>query len=132
MWECMHKDMGSCGPICEQCQLRKQVCSYQVKWKNANEKRKGKSTSARDFADVREELREDLGQFREEVKAELVAIREEMEGMRIALDRGMKKTQEEVQAILQDSLAEMTGMFTSLAKMVKSEGEKNRNQFEPG
>ena len=84
----------------------------------------------RDFADIREELREDLGEFWEEVKTELNAIREEMKVMRIALDRGMKKTQEEVWAILQDSLAEMTGMFTSLIEMVKSEGKKNRNQLE--
>ena len=130
LWECMCKDMGSCGPICEQCQLHKQVCSYQVEWKNAKEKRKGKSTSVRDFTNVCEELREDLGEFQEEVKAELVAIREEMEEMRIALDRGIKKTREEVWVTLQDLLAEMSGMFTSLAETVKSEGENNRNQLE--
>ena len=47
-------------------------------------KKKGKSTSAPDFAEVREEFEE----FREEVKAELIGIREEMEGMQIALTRG--------------------------------------------
>ena len=50
--------------------------------------------------------------------------------MRIALDRGMKKTREEVRVILQDSLAEMTGMFTGLVEEVKNQGEKNRAQLE--
>ena len=44
-------------------------------------KKKGKSTSAPNFAEVCEEFEE----FWEEVKAELVGIREEMEEMRIAL-----------------------------------------------
>ena len=56
MWECMCKDMRRRGLICEQCQLSKQVCSYQVEWKDV--KKKGKLTSARDFAEVREELEE--------------------------------------------------------------------------
>ena len=115
LWECVCKDTGSRGLICEQCQLHKQVCSYQIEWKNAKEKKKGKSTLARDFAKVHKEL----GEFQEEVKAELVGIREEMEEMRIALDRGMKKTREEVRAILQDSVEE-----------VKNQGEKNRAQLE--
>ena len=125
MWECVCKDTGSCRLICEQCQLCKQICSYQVEWKDAK-KKKGKSTSVRDFTKVHKELEE----FQEEVKAELVGIREEMEEMRIALDRGMKKTREEVWAILQDSLAEMTGMFTGLVEEVKDQGEKNRAQLE--
>ena len=89
-------------------------------------KKKRKSTSVKDFAEVHEELEE----FWEEVKAELVRIREEMEEMRIALDRGMKKTWEEIRGILQDSLAEMTGMFTGLVEEVKDQGEKNRAQLE--
>ena len=44
-------------------------------------KKKGKSTSATDLAEIREELEE----FQEEMKAELAGIREEMEEMRIAL-----------------------------------------------
>ena len=123
MWECVRKDTGRRWPICEQCQLSKQVCSYQIEWKDAQKKKKGKSTSARDFAEVREELEE----FQEEVKAELVGIREEM---RIAFHRGMKKTREEVRTILQDSLAKITRMFTSLVDEVKDQGEKNRAQLE--
>ena len=126
MWECVRKDMGRRGPICEQCQLSKQVCSYQIEWKDVQKKKKGKLTLAQDFAEVHEELEE----FQEEVKAELVGIRDEMEEMRIALDRGMKKTWEEIQGILQDSLAKMTGMFTSLVEEVKDQGEKNRAQLE--
>ena len=64
------------------------------------------------------------------MKAELVGIREEVEEMRIALARGMKKTREEVWVTLQDLLAEMSGMFTSLVEEVKSQGEKNRAQLE--
>ena len=125
MWECVRKDTERRGPICEQCQLSKQVCSYQIEWKDV-QKKKGKSTLAPDFAEVHEEFEE----FREEVKAELVGIREEMEEMRIALNRGMKKTCDEMRAILQDSLAEMTGMFTSLVDEVKDQGERNRAQLE--
>ena len=126
MWECVRKEMGRHGPICKQCQLSKQVCSYQIEWKEVQKKKKGKSTSAPDFAKVREEFEE----FQEEVKAELIGIREEMEGMRIALTQGMKKTRDEMQDILQDSLAEMTGMFTSLVNEVKDQGERNRAQLE--
>ena len=81
MWECVHKETGRHGPICEQCQLSKQVCSYQIEWKEVQRKKKGKSTLATDFTEIRGEFEE----FREEVKAELIGIREEMEGMRIAL-----------------------------------------------
>ena len=64
------------------------------------------------------------------MKAELIGIREEMEGMQIALTRGMKKTRNEMRDILQDLLAEMTGMFTSLVDEVKDQGERNRAQLE--
>ena len=129
MWECVCKDMGRRGPICEQCQSSKQVCSYQIEWKEMWKKKKGKSTLAPDFGKFREEFEE----FQEEVKTELAGIREEMEEMeemRIALTRGMKKTRDEMWAILQDSLAEMTGMFTSLVDEVKDQGERNRAQLE--
>ena len=42
----------------------------------------------------------------------------------------MKKTRNEMRDILQDSLAEMTGMFTSLVDEVKDQGERNRAQLE--
>ena len=111
--------------------MRKQECLYQVEWKKAKEKRrKGKLTSVIDFAELCEELREDLGEFWEEVKTELNTIREEMEVMWIAFDRGMKKTREEVRGIFQNSLAKITGMFTSLVEEVKSQEKKNRDQLE--
>ena len=81
MWECVRKETGRCGPICEQCQSSKQVCSYQIEWKEVQKKKKGKSTSATDFSKVCGEFEE----FQEEVKAELIGIREEMEGIQIAL-----------------------------------------------
>ena len=77
MWECVRKDAGRCGPICEQCQSSKQLCSYQIEWKEMRKKKKGKSTLAPDFGEVREEFEE----FWEEVKTELAGIREEMEEM---------------------------------------------------
>ena len=77
MWECVHKETGRRGPICKQCQSSKQVCSYQIEWKKVQKKKKGKSTSATDFTEVRGEFEE----FWEEVKAELIGIREEMEEM---------------------------------------------------
>ena len=122
LWECVRKDMGNCRLICEQCQLQKQECSYQIKWKAVKEKKKGKATLAMDSADCQGELEE----FCTEVKTELVAIREEMEEMRVSFDRGLKKTREEVQATLQSSLAEITGMFTGLVEEV----ERNRDQLE--
>ena len=93
------------------------------------ENRKGKSSSAIDFAKLHKDLQEDLGEFQEEVKKELNTIREEIEVMQISFSRGLKKTREEVQGILQTSLAEMTGMF-GLVEEVRSQGEKNRDQLE--
>ena len=50
--------------------------------------------------------------------------------MRIALTQGMKKTRNAMRDILQDLLARMTGMFTSLVDEVKDQGERNRAQLE--
>ena len=54
-------------------------------------------------------MQEDLGEFQEEVKKELNGIRKETEALWIDFDRGLKKTQEEVQDIVQNLLAEMIG-----------------------
>ena len=46
------------------------------------------------------------------------------------LDWRHEETRNEMRDILQDSLAEMTGMFTSLVDEVKDQGERNRAQLE--
>ncbi len=61
---CIRVEKPLRGDICTECRRRGEKCSFQAAWKRKN---KGKKASAKDLADFKDEIQEELGGIREEI-----------------------------------------------------------------